>query len=141
MNENAFLAVFPFLFVGMWIGVTALLAALSGIGELAERYPDRPEQRPWRTLRFQSGQLGRFIMTGVNYGGCLRFDVCPAGLRVKIWRIYAPFSKPFLVPWDAIAVESRPVLGLPFYFARRYRLTFGNPPLGPLTFSGRTGRR
>ena len=40
MNENAFLAVFPFLFVGMWIGVTALLAALSGIGELAERYPD-----------------------------------------------------------------------------------------------------
>lgn len=141
MNETAFLAIVPFLFIGMWLAVTTLLAAMSGIGELARRYPDRPEQQPWLTMRFQSGQLGRFMMTGVNFGSCLRFDVCPAGLRIKIWRLFAPFSVPCLVPWGAIAVEKRPVLSLPFHFARRYRLSFGDPPLGPLTISGRAARR
>ncbi|MFM5895241.1 MAG: hypothetical protein ACKOQM_12535 [Novosphingobium sp.] len=141
MNENAFLAIFHFLFIGMWLSVTAFMAAFSGIGELARRYPDRPEQQPWRTLRFQSGQIGRFMVTGVNYGSCLRFDVCPAGLRIRIWRLFAPFSAPCLVPWDAISVEKRPIFSLPFTFARRYRLSFGNPPLGPLSISGRAARR
>ncbi|MFM5916086.1 MAG: hypothetical protein ACKOOL_00975 [Novosphingobium sp.] len=140
MNQTAFLAILPFLFIGMWLASTALIAAFSGIGELARRYPDRPEQQAWLTLRFQSAQLGRFMLTGVNYGSCLRFDVCPAGLRVRIWRIFAPFSSPFLVPWNAIAVEKRPILGLPFFLTRRYRLSFGDPPLGPMTISGRAAR-
>lgn len=141
MNDNAYLAIFPFLFIGMWLGITALLAAFSGIGGLANRYPDRPEQQPWLTMRFQSAQLGRFMTTGVNYGSCIRFDVCPAGLRVRIWRAYAPFSSPFLVPWNAIWVEKRPMLSLPFHFARRYRLSFGDPALGPMTISGRAASR
>ena len=68
----------------------------------------------------------------VNYGNCLRFDVCKSGFRVKVWRKFGPFERPFLVPWDRIVVDERKIL-----FLRYFRLSFGDPSLSALTVSRR----
>ncbi len=124
MNGNAFLGVFPFLFIGMWLGITSLLSLFSGWRTLQTQFPDRDEI-PTLRLRMQSAQMGRRSRHnpwgGVSYGSCLRFDVCPTGLRVAVWRIFGIFDRPFLVPWNQIAVERRKVL-----FVKRYSLRLGN---------------
>lgn len=96
MNENAFLAIFPFLFIGLWLLATTMAWLLSGWRNLQARFPDRDEE-PLERLRFQSAVFGGSFF-GANYGSCLRFDVCRTGLRVAVWRIFAPWSRPFFVP-------------------------------------------
>ena len=139
MNDTAFAAIFPFFFIGMWLLVTTVLWFFSGWPTLSERFPDRLE-RPLQVLRFQSARLGKGgpwnPWGAVSYGGCLRFDICAGGLRVRIWRIYGPFSKPFFVPWDKIAVEEKR-----FLFLRSYRLTFGSSELSALTIRRRAYTR
>ena len=136
INETALFAIFPFLFVGMWLLVTTLLWWLSGWGALQEKFPDKDEA-PLKRLRFQSGLLGKGGLWNpwgnVNYGNCLRLDLCPGGLRVAIWRIFGLFSKPFFIPWQRITVEERRIL-----FMRFYRLSFGDQNLSALTIRQRT---
>ena len=131
MNDTAFVAIFPFFFIGMWLLVTTVLWWFSGWRALQERFPDREEQ-PVDRLHFRSGMLGQGSVWNpwgtVNYGSCLRFDICRGGLRVAMWRIFAPFSRPFFVPWDRITVEPRRYL-----FFRTYRLSFGNEDLSSMT--------
>jgi hypothetical protein len=129
MNDNAFLAVFPFLFIGMWLLITTTLGHFAGWSALRQRFPDRDEA-PLRRMHFQSASLGKGSSWnpwgGVSYSSCLRFDICQTGLRVAIYRLFNPFEGPFLVPWSAIAVEEKRIL-----FLRVYRLSFGNPDLRP----------
>lgn len=139
MNENAFLASFPFLFIGMWLAVTTLLWVLSGWNTLQVRFPNKAEM-PLRRMRFQSGMLGKGGLWNpwgnVNYGNCLRIDICQSGLRVAIWRVFGLSARPFLVPWNLISVEERRYL-----FFRIYRLSFGDPELSKLTVWRRTFAR
>ena len=118
MNGTAFLAIFPFLFIGMWLVITTMLTYFSGWEKLRERFPDH-EETPRRRLRFQSGLFGKGSMWNpwgnVSYRNCLRFDICRSGLRVAIWRIFGPFSGPFMVPWDKISVEEKRFLAWRFY--------------------------
>ena len=136
MNEKAFLAIFPFLFVGMWLLITTALWWLSGWKTLQDRFPDKDET-PLKRLRFQSALLGKGSMWNpwgnVNFGNCLRLDICQSGLRIAIWRIFGLFARPIMVPWDRISVEPRR-----FLFFRRYRLSFGDPDLSALTVWRRT---
>ena len=138
MNDAAWAALIPFLFIGIWLIVSLATYHFSGWAKLVERFPDRLDQ-PLRTLRFRSGRLGKGSRWnpwgGVRYGGCLRFDICRNGLRIAAWRIFLPFSQPFLVPWDQIAVAEQP-----FLFLRYYRLTFGADELSALTVDRRTFR-
>jgi hypothetical protein len=123
-SSTVVIVLFPFFFAGLWLAVTMVLGAWSGWNSLQQSYPDRQEQ-PIDRMRMQSGMLGSGSSFnpwgGVSYSGCLRFDVCPSGLRVAVWRIFGPLQRPFFVPWNEIRVEK-----FNLFFFSRYRLNFGN---------------
>jgi hypothetical protein len=109
--------VFPFLFAGMWLFVTTILAVKAGWYDLARKYPNRDEKPILRTL-FQSGR-----MSSVSMSSILRLEVCASGLRIGIWKLFGPFSRDFLVPWNEIHVERKN--GILWGTAK---LTFGGGP-------------
>jgi hypothetical protein len=118
-------------FVLLWLLVTALLAGLSGWSAIEKRFPDRDEP-----ARFQlKGQFAAMGM-GVQLRGVLTFSACPSGLRVAIVRLFAPFSKPFFVPWGEI--DARPKGGI---FVDMIRLGLGHPEAGSMTIAARTWQR
>lgn len=123
----------------MWLGVVTLLASLGGWNRLQERYADRPEP-PLLSLQMQSGQLGSgspFNPFGnVNYNGCLRFDACPTGLRVSVWKIFGPFQRSFFVPWTEISASEKT-----FLFFRVIALRLGQMSGVSLTINRRTFAR
>ena len=118
-------------FVALWLLITTVLGGLSGWSALARRFPDRTEA-PRFELRGQSAAMGM----GVQLRGILTFSACPSGLRVAIARVFAPFSKPFLVPWSEI--EARPRGGM---FVDMMRLGLGRPEAGAMTVTARTWQR
>jgi hypothetical protein len=111
-NPLYFLVAFPLL----WFVVTMILSLLSGWYGLMERYPDRDE-KPVVTLANQSGSLGSVSMRGI-----LKLSVCPSGLRIGIMRIFGPFCREFLVPWNDITVTRSDRL-----FWKVAKLSFGQP--------------
>ena len=113
----SFLIAFPLL----WFAATMTLSFLSGWFGLMERYPDRDEI-PVVTWANQSGSLGFVSMRGV-----LQFSVCPSGLRIGIMRIFGPFSRDFLVPWNEIAVTRSDR-----FLWKVAKLSFGQPSTGNL---------
>ena len=117
---------FLMVFVAMWIAITALLGAFARWAALAARYPDRPGEAR-RRFTGQSGLMGR----GVHMNGILTLSVCETGLRVGVWRLFGPFSPPFLVPWTDISVDRRRR-----YLQKRARLGFGAPEVGSLEVQG-----
>ncbi len=119
MNETAFLAVFPFLFAALWIGNSWWLGKMSGWFALQESYPDRLESARFK-LRSVSGSMGKFLGMPINFGSCLRLEVCHSGVRVSLWKIFGLFSRPFLVPWSDITVSKKSSLLFP-----QVRLAFG----------------
>ena len=131
MNDIAFVAIFPFVFVGLWLTIGAFIAVIGGWTGLALKFPDRMEE-PLQRLRFRSGRLGNGSIWnpfgGVSYNSCLHFDLCRSGLRVVISRLFSPFSRPIFVPWEQISVKEKQ-----FLFIRTYRLMFGNDEQCPLT--------
>lgn len=139
MNNNAFVAIFPLVFVGLWLAVGVFIAVIGGWSGLAVKFPDRIET-PLQRLRFRSGRLGNGSIWnpfgGVSYNSCLHFDICRSGLRVAISRLFSPFSRPFFVPWNQISVEEKR-----FLFFCRYRLTFGSDDPNALTIYPPTFKR
>ena len=133
------LAILPFFFIGAWLLSTTAIWLLSGWSRLQDHFPDRDEV-PLERLRFQSAIFGRSFF-GANYGSCLRFDVCRGGLRVAVWRVFAPWSRPFFVPWTAIRTEPKRYLGLPHYVIGFYRLVCGDPEVQSLILTNRAARR
>jgi len=121
-----FLIFFPLL----WFAVTMLLSYLSGWFGLMERFPDRAEN-PLLTLTSQSGSLGRVSMSRI-----LKLSVCPTGLRIGIMRIFGPFSRDFLVPWDEITVTRGNRL-----VWKVAKLSFGRPPIRTLTLPSEVADR
>lgn len=90
---------FLFCFVGFWLFISSRLLTRAGWTQLVAAFPDSGGH-PVRTLRGQSGKLG-----SVYFNGILTLAVCPAGLRVKISKMFGPFAATFLVPWGAKDVE------------------------------------
>ncbi len=140
MNKAALAAIFPFAFLAFWFAVTWLIGNMSGWFRLQERFPDR-EEAPLKRLRMQSAGFGDGMFTRANFGNCLRFDVCATGLRVSIWRIFSPWSRPFFVPWGQIELTKKRILGLPHYVFGLYRLGLGNPEVQCMVLSARAARR
>lgn len=126
-----FPAVFPVVFIGMWLVITSILGLLSGWYGLMERYPDRREPALAR-IGFLSGMMG----VGVSLRGILTLTACQSGLRVSIWRIFGPFSRPFFVPWREIATQPKTI-----FFSPMVRLSFGKPEVGVLSIGARAWER
>ena len=130
-SEHNLGAYFPLFFAAIWLVVTTMLTFLSGWLGLMERYPDQAGE-PILRLRGQSGSMG----LGVNMRGILTLSVCASGLRVGMWRLFGPFCRSFLVPWESIAVVRKAGL-----FGSMVRLEFGNPPIGRLSIPAATADR
>jgi len=108
-------AQFLLFFVLLWFGVTTLLGLLSGWYILMRRFPDRPDPA-LHTFRYLSGLLGLVGMQRI-----LTISVCHCGLRIGMMRLFGPFCRDFLVPWDAIRVRRKDR-----YFWRTATLEFGS---------------
>ncbi|KEO91657.1 hypothetical protein EH31_03010 [Erythrobacter longus] len=100
----------PVLVAAIWFVVTALLPKLTGWAVLEEHYPDRDEAAI-QTLRFNGFYLGKEKL-GVSYRGCVTFEVCKRGLRVRIWKLFAPLSSPIFIRWDGLVVEEAKVFAM-----------------------------
>jgi hypothetical protein len=115
---------FPVAFATLWLGITWLIGWTSGWHDLARRFPDRPG--PYRAqFSWRSGYMGRF---NAQFRSVLTLGVRNDGLRVSLLWPFAAFNKPFFVPWDQIAAETKE-----WMFFTGAQLTFGRPPVGTLT--------
>jgi hypothetical protein len=95
---------FPIVFGGFWLGITTLLAHLSGWATLQSLYADRPEPALVR-LKRQSASMGGLPLMPVNFNRCLTLEACAFGLRFRLWRMFGFFQQPFFVPWTDIKAE------------------------------------
>jgi len=100
----AVLALFAVAFPAIWLGVTALLAEFGGWNRLQRAFPDQPNASVIKSLGFRSARFGHPLF-GVSYSGVLTFDVCDIGLRIRVWKLFAMFSRPIFLPWDSFRTE------------------------------------
>jgi hypothetical protein len=91
-----FFALFPVIFVGMWLAIGALFAQMSGWSELANEFPGkfRPEGP---RLRRQVVKLG-----SVNENGVTTLVLSTAGLFLESIFLFRFRRPPVLVPWPAL---------------------------------------
>ncbi|MBT9290283.1 hypothetical protein [Prosthecodimorpha staleyi] len=87
---------FPLALVGMFAGISKLLAAIGGWGRVAERYRARAPVSG-RRFSMQSGQMGL-----VNYRNTLTITVTPEGLHIAILPLFRIGHPPLLIPWTAM---------------------------------------
>src|SRR3954453_11772213 len=92
---------FPLFFIGMWLLVTTMIGFMSGWFNLQQWYADDGNDEPLLTIKRQSGGMG----AGVALNNVLKLSACRSGLSLRVWRIFAPFQKPLLVPWSEIETE------------------------------------
>ena len=121
---------FAIFFLLMWLLVTSFLSFFSGWFQLQRRFPCT-DDTPLLHLRMQSGRMGE-----VNFNGILSLAACNSGLRIGMWRIFGPFTRPFQVPWDQI--EPEPVTR---FLMPMVRLHLGRPATRKLTIGARTWER
>lgn len=69
-------------------------------------YPDLPNEEGLAVFSRQSGMVGLVSMHGI-----LELSPCRSGLRVGIMRLFGPFCRNFLVPWNTITVSRKATLG------------------------------
>jgi hypothetical protein len=93
----------------MWLGITGLLAHLSGWAHVARDYPVGASPGGQR-FNFVSGSMGlRFFP--VSYGSCLFVDVGSAGFRLSIFLPFRFLTPPMFIPWsDVTSVTSKKFL-------------------------------
>lgn len=111
----AFALFFPLL----WLAIVTIIAVVGGWQRLQDAFPDRPSAHVYKRLSMRTGQLGNPYF-GASYNHCLNFDVCEPGLRISVWKIFAPFGKPLFFSWDQLEVEP-----YQWFIWRSYRLRWG----------------
>jgi hypothetical protein len=120
-------ALFPVLFVGLWLLVSFTLSAMGGWRALAEHYP-APSSVSGRRFRWRSGRMAG----GVNYGGCLTLGAAPGGLYLAVLPMFRAGHPPLLIPWsDVTAREART------WLAEHVELQFARVPRATLRISRR----
>ncbi|MEM6476728.1 MAG: hypothetical protein AAF687_11230 [Pseudomonadota bacterium] len=95
---------FAIVFPAIWLGVTTLIAKVGGWSRLERDFPDRPNATTLKRFRFSNGHLGHPLF-GASYSGILTFEVCEAGLRIRVWKLFGWFSNPLFLPWDRFRTE------------------------------------
>ena len=122
------------LFAILWLGITALLAMLSGWPSLAKRFPAIPSAVGKR-LGFVSASIGPLAWFPVSYSRCLFLTVGPAGVAVSILFPFRLLSPPFWLPWSAVAS----VTERSSFFGRSVVVRLRDSPVR-LSFRGGAGR-
>src|SRR5262245_34588810 len=92
---------FPFFFVGMWLGVSALLAELSGWPELAREFPGGKTPPDGTRMRRQVVKTG---VVGEN--GVTVLVLSARGLYMEAPLPFRFRRPPVLVPWGAVRYVS-----------------------------------
>ena len=98
--DQWFPLLFPFFFVGMWLLVSFLLAAISGWRTLAHLYPARGTFSG-KHYFFRSGNLN-----GVRYGGCLTLGADRAGLSMSVLFMFRMGHPPIFIPWSDVQAQA-----------------------------------
>ncbi|MEM8724962.1 MAG: hypothetical protein AAGE86_05500, partial [Pseudomonadota bacterium] len=87
MSEEyvAFFAIggFAIVFPAFWILITVFLAEIGGWNRAQRSHPDKANAEVIKALHMRSANLGHPYL-GVSYSGCLTFEVCDKGLRIKV---------------------------------------------------------
>ena len=121
MNDPSLPAWLPFaiplFFAAMWLISTTLVGLLSGWFSLQQWYADDSGEEPLLTLRGQTGLMGTL---GVRMNNMLILGAGRRGLSLRVWRFFAPFQKPLLIPWSEIRAEESSR-----FFTPMVKLTFG----------------
>jgi hypothetical protein len=117
----------PFFFAGVWLLMMRILSFASGWTQLAERFQHAGEFRG----EVHHSQSAR--MRGVNFNGVLEIGVGGEGLFLVPMRLFRPFHKPLLIPWEEMHAE-------PFrrFLSRGYTISFHSFPGLPFEVSGGT---
>ena len=105
------------------------MGAMAQCFALQEDYPPTNDT-PRLVLRGRSGAIGPLLFLRARYNGCMTLAACASGLRVSVWRIFAPLQRPFEVPWTDI--DARPADDL---FQRSVELKLGRPEITTLVVS------
>lgn len=116
MSDTAFLIVFPLLFFILfpllWIGISGILARVSGWTLLAKRFTaGEPENKG--QIRNASALIQQYRLLPVRYKGCLFFTVSKKGVYLSISFLFRFLCPPLFIPWSAIEsiTEQRHLFG------------------------------
>src|SRR5688500_16599070 len=90
--------IIPVAFVGMWAGVTLLLAFLSGWTSLARTYRGRLTTVA-ASVPMGSGVMSRFAIP-TTYRNILNVAVGPEGVQLSVFPLFALGSPPIVIPWS-----------------------------------------
>src|SRR3954447_22178364 len=88
----------PLAFVGMWAGVTVLLAFLSGWTSLARSYRGSLASVA-DSVSMGSAVMSRFGLP-VSYRGILNLSVGDEGVQLSVFPLFALASPRLLIPWS-----------------------------------------
>jgi len=117
-----------------WLGITALLATLSGWRSLAKRFPAKGSTDGER-FSFVSASIGALAWFPVNYSGCLFVTVGSMGLAVSVLFPFRFLSPAFALPWSEVeSAEERSS-----FFSRGTLVRLRGSPVR-LSFHGNAGR-
>jgi hypothetical protein len=101
-EATIFIAIFPLLFVGIWLLVMFVLSRASGWSSLANSYPSN-EPFSGTVEHWQSAQM----RATSHYNGCLNFGANAHGLYLVPMLLFRSFHPALSIPWSE--VTSSPV--------------------------------
>ncbi|MEM7688158.1 MAG: hypothetical protein AAF291_03980 [Pseudomonadota bacterium] len=105
----------PFVIAGMVLfavalSIVALFVAsrLLGWPQLAEAYPDRPDDPILEKYFVQSLFIAKpgASLPGPYIQGPVTLIACEGGLRIAVWPIFRAFFKTIFIPWDEISTTT-----------------------------------
>lgn len=104
MSENIFIFIFFPFFIGMWVGISFLLAQIGGWANLGAIY--RTEKLlPNQVFNFVSG----WTRWGVSYRSCLTVGADTDGIYCKPLFLFRAFHPPLFIPWSDISFKENQV--------------------------------
>ena len=120
-------------FAAMWIAIAALLSRIGGWGELAEKFPSRPQPTA-EAFRIASVGLGKGWFP-VSYSNCLSVSVDSEGFGLSLWLPFRAFHPNLFIPWRVVERCGAERFG--FMNCTAVYLT---EPSTRMLFNGRVGR-
>jgi hypothetical protein len=100
--QAVFPVLFPLFFVGMWMGVSLLLAQVGGWSALATQY-QTTDKFDGVSLGGRSGRFG----TMMNYNGVLNLGVDQEFFHLSVIFLFRLGHSPLAIPWKDITLSER----------------------------------